>query len=172
MSPADERGGGADDSGGGPDAQLGTAGRIARAFINSKLTPLIVVTSVLLGLGAVLMLPREEEPQIVVPVIDLFVGLPGADPAEVESQVTIPLEKRMWELPGVEYVYSVSMPGLSMVTVRFYVGDYTDLLPDRVIQQGISSQPREAAHHGQPPQPLEPRQHGDPRSGDRIRGDG
>ncbi|MEM8933116.1 MAG: efflux RND transporter permease subunit, partial [Acidobacteriota bacterium] len=107
----------------GHPAADGPAGRLAALFVDSKLTPLLVVAALILGLVAIGLTPREEEPQIVVPVVDLFVGLPGADPAEVESRVTLPLEKRMWEIPGVEYVYSASMPGFSMVTVRFYVGD-------------------------------------------------
>ena len=67
-------------------------------------------------------LPREEEPQIIVPMIDVMVQMPGASPAEVEQRVTRPMEKLLWEIPGVEYVYSTSSPGLSMVIVRFYVG--------------------------------------------------
>ncbi len=103
--------------------QTGIAGRIAGLFIDSKLTPLLVIAALALGVLAVSLTPREEEPQIVVPIVDLFVGLPGASPSEVENRVTIPLEKRMNEIPGVEYVYSVSRPGMSMITVRFYVGD-------------------------------------------------
>ena len=102
---------------------LGPAGRVAQFFIDSKLTPLMVIAAMAVGVFAVMLTPREEEPQIVVPMVDLFVGLPGADPREVENRVTIPLEKRMWEIPGVEYVYSASMPGVSMITVRFKVGE-------------------------------------------------
>ncbi len=105
------------------DTPLGPAGRIGRFFINSKLTPLLVIAALGLGLIAVQLTPREEEPQIIVPIVDLFVGLPGASPTEVESRVTRPLEKRMWEIPGVEYVYSTSTPGVAMVTVRFLVGE-------------------------------------------------
>src|SRR5512135_1227750 len=101
----------------------GLAGRLAHAFIHSKLTPLIVAASILLGAGAVLLLPREEEPQIVVPMIDVFVQMPGADAKEVEQRVTNPMEKLLWEIPGVEYVYSTSSPGFSMAIVRFYVGE-------------------------------------------------
>ncbi|MBD3867798.1 MAG: efflux RND transporter permease subunit [Acidobacteria bacterium] len=104
-------------------SSMGPAGRIAHFFIESKLTPLIVVAAMILGVFAVMNTPREEEPQIVVPMVDLFVGMPGASPEEVESRITIPLEKKMWEIPGVEYVYSASMPGLSMITVRFLVGE-------------------------------------------------
>jgi len=101
---------------------LGPAGRLARAFIDSKLTPLIIAAAILLGLGAVLLLPREEEPQIIVPMIDVFVQMPGASAREVEERVTKPLEKLLWEVPGVEYIYSTSSPGSSMAVVRFYVG--------------------------------------------------
>src|SRR5512144_300880 len=101
---------------------LGPAGRLARTFINSKLTPLIIAAAVLLGIGAVLLLPREEEPQIIVPMIDVLVQMPGASAKEVEERVTKPMEKLLWEVPGVEYIYSTSSPGASMAIVRFYVG--------------------------------------------------
>jgi multidrug efflux pump subunit AcrB len=101
---------------------LGLAGKLAQSFINSKLTPLIISASILLGIGAVLLLPREEEPQIVVPMIDVFVQMPGASAKEIEERVTKPMEKLLWEVPGVEYVYSTSSPGQAMAVVRFYVG--------------------------------------------------
>ncbi len=100
----------------------GMAGRIAHAFIDSHLTPLLIAASLLLGLFAVWQTPREEEPQIVVPMLDVFVGMPGASAKEVEQRVTIPMEKLLREVPGVEYLYSTSSPGGSMVIVRFYVG--------------------------------------------------
>jgi multidrug efflux pump subunit AcrB len=102
---------------------LGAAGQLAAVFINSKLTPLVIVTAVALGALAVVALPREEEPQIVVPMIDVFVQMPGASPAEVEQRVTRPMERLLWEVPGVEYLYSTSSPGQSMVVVRFRVGE-------------------------------------------------
>jgi multidrug efflux pump subunit AcrB len=102
---------------------LGVAGRLAQTFIHSKLTPLAIAASLLLGVYAVLALPREEEPQIVVPMIDVFVDMPGASPTEVEQRVTRPIEKLAWEVPGVEYVYSTSSAGRSMVVVRFLVGE-------------------------------------------------
>ncbi len=101
---------------------IGTAGKIARFFIDSKLTPLIVIASILLGLAAVVALPREEEPQIIVPMIDIFVQMPGASAREVEQRITGPMEKLLWEIPGVEYVYTTSSPGMSMAIVRFLVG--------------------------------------------------
>jgi multidrug efflux pump subunit AcrB len=103
--------------------KLGLAGKFAHAFIGSKLTPLIIAASILLGVGAVLMLPREEEPQIIVPMIDIFVQMPGAPAKEVEERVTRPMEQLLWEIPGVEYIYSTSSPGYAMAIVRFKVGE-------------------------------------------------
>src|SRR5688572_33129744 len=100
----------------------GAAGRLAAAFINSKLTPLFIAASMALGALAIVALPREEEPQIIVPMVDVFVEMPGASPAEVEQRVTRPLEQLLWEIPGVEYLYSTSSAGQSMVVVRFEVG--------------------------------------------------
>ena len=104
------------------ETKAGLSGRVAGAFVQSKLTPIAIIASVLLGLFAVWMLPREEEPQIKVPIVDVFVGMPGADPAEVENRVTRPLEKLLWEIPDVEYLYSTSSPGSALVIVRFKVG--------------------------------------------------
>jgi multidrug efflux pump subunit AcrB len=100
----------------------GPAGRFARAWIESKLTPLAIAGALLIGAFAVWKLPREEEPQIIVPMIDVFVQMPGASAREVEERVTRPMEKLIWEIPGVEYVYSTSSPGMSMAVVRFLVG--------------------------------------------------
>jgi multidrug efflux pump subunit AcrB len=100
----------------------GIAGRLAAAFIHSKLTPLLIASSLLLGAYAVLALPREEEPQIKVPMVDVFVDLAGASPTEIEQRVTRPVEQWLWEIPGVEYVYSTSSAGRAMIVVRFLVG--------------------------------------------------
>ncbi len=102
---------------------LGLAGHMARTFIDSRLTPLLVVASLLLGLFAIVATPREEEPQIIVPMMDVFVQMPGASAQEVEQRVTIPMEKKLMEIPGVEYVYSTSSPGQSFAVVRFKVGE-------------------------------------------------
>jgi len=102
--------------------QLGPAGQLARVWIGSKLTPLVIAGSVLLGLFSVWKLPREEEPQIIVPMVDVSVQMPGASAREVEERVTKPMEKLLWEIPGVEYIYSTSSPGTSMAIVRFLVG--------------------------------------------------
>jgi multidrug efflux pump subunit AcrB len=102
--------------------KLGPAGKLAQGWIGSKLTPLVIVGSMLLGLFAVWKLPREEEPQIIVPMVDVSVQMPGASAREVEERVTKPMEKLLWEIPGVEYIYSTSSPGTSMAIVRFLVG--------------------------------------------------
>ncbi|MGB5157127.1 efflux RND transporter permease subunit [Desulfobacterium sp. N47] len=102
--------------------RMGAAGKIANYFIESKLTPLIIIASILLGIASVIALPREEEPQIIVPMIDVFVSMPGASSKEVEERVTSPMEKLLWEIPGVEYIYSTSSPGTSLAIVRFLVG--------------------------------------------------
>lgn len=104
----------------------GISGRIARSFIQSKLTPLIVIASLLLGVFAVIVTPREEEPQIKVPMIDVFVSYPGASAREVEERVTTPMEKLLWEIKGVEYLYSIASPGGNLTIVRFYVGTDTE----------------------------------------------
>lgn len=111
--------------------RLGAVGQLAQQFIESKLTPLIILVALLLGIGATIILPREEEPQITVPMADVFVQMPGASAKEVEQRVTFPMEKLIKELPGVEYVYSTSRPGSSVVMVRFYVGQKQE---DAIVQ--------------------------------------
>ena len=101
---------------------LGLAGRIARRFIDSKLTPLVMLAALLLGAFSVLKTPREEEPQIVVPMLDVFIQMQGASAEEVAQRVSLPTEKLLRDMPGVEYIYSISHPGISMLMVRFYVG--------------------------------------------------
>ena len=110
-----------------PQTGPGFAGRVAAAFLDSKLTPLLVIASLLLGGFAVLVTPREEEPQIKVPMVDVFLQLPGASADEVERRLVSPLEKALFEIPGVEFVYSTSQPSGGMLIVRYKVG--TD--PDR-----------------------------------------
>jgi multidrug efflux pump subunit AcrB len=100
---------------------VGASGAIARAFLTSKLTPLMVAAALVLGLMAVLATPREEEPQIVVPMIDVFASWPGASAADVERLVTIPLERATREIADVEYVYATSQPSGTMLVVRFLV---------------------------------------------------
>lgn len=100
----------------------GLSGQIAALFIDSKLTPLIILGVLLLGLFAVVVTPREEEPQIVVPMADVWLPFPGASAKVVEEQLTKPIERRLSEIKGVEYVYSISRPGGALIIVRFYVG--------------------------------------------------
>jgi len=99
------------------------AGRLAAAWIHSKLTPLFIGASLAAGTFAVFQLPREEEPQIVVPMVDVMTAMPGASPEEVERRLTSPMEKLVWEIPGVEYIYSTSQRGASLLIVRFRVGE-------------------------------------------------
>jgi multidrug efflux pump subunit AcrB len=117
------------------NAPNGIAGRLAKAFIHSKLTPLLIGASLLLGLYAVIALPREEEPQIIVPMIDVFVELPGATPTEIEQRITRPIERLLWEVPGVEYLYSTSSRERALLIVRFYVGEDPERALVRVNQK-------------------------------------
>ncbi|MGD9020500.1 MAG: efflux RND transporter permease subunit, partial [Lysobacterales bacterium] len=103
--------------------KLGISGRIASAFQDNQLTPLLALTLMLLGLFAVLVTPREEEPQIDVTFANVFVPFPGASSVEVENLVSIPMEQVLAEIEDVEHVYSVSQPGMSVLTVQFEVGE-------------------------------------------------
>ena len=123
----------------------GFAGKIAQAFIGSKLTLLLMIIFLIVGVWSSFLIPREEEPQIDVPMADIFIGYPGAEPEAVESQVIKPLEKAVANITGVDYVYSTSMKDQGMLIVRFKVGEdiersyvklynelmkYSDQLPD------------------------------------------
>ncbi len=103
--------------------KIGLSGRVASLFIASKLTPLMILGSLLLGLLAIVNTPREEEPQIVVPMADVFLPFPGASAKVVEEQIAKPIERKISEIRGVEYVYSQSRPGGALLIVRFYVGE-------------------------------------------------
>ena len=102
--------------------KYGIAGRIAAGFIGSRLTPILIVTFILLGVFSTLKLPREEEPQINVPMFDIMVPFYGAAPKEIEKHVVEVGERKLWEIPGVEYIYSTAFPNFAMFTVRFKVG--------------------------------------------------
>ena len=104
------------------EARLGLSGRVARAFLNSPLTPILAIAALLLGLVAVLITPREEEPQIDVTMADVFVPFPGAGVEDVENLVAFPLEQTLSEIEGVKHVYSISRPGAAVITVEFEVG--------------------------------------------------
>ncbi len=101
---------------------MGISGRIARYFQDSQLTPLAALVALFLGLFAILVTPREEEPQIDVTMANVFVPFPGASVKDVESLVTIPAEQVLAQMPGVEHIHSVSRPGMALVTVQFKVG--------------------------------------------------
>jgi multidrug efflux pump subunit AcrB len=104
------------------DTRGGITGRIVETFLRGNLSGMLIAIALICGIAAVLLTPREEEPQIVVPMADVFVQVPGASAEEVERQVSTRLEKILYQIDGVEYVYSMSKPGLAIVTVRFYVG--------------------------------------------------
>ncbi|NNF26639.1 MAG: efflux RND transporter permease subunit [Gemmatimonadetes bacterium] len=112
--------------------KTGPSGRVAGAFLNSKLTPLLMMASLVAGVGGLMTTPREEEPQIRVPMIDVTVGLPGASPKEVERRVVEPLERAIWEVPGVEYVYSMAQADGALITARFQVGTEPELALTRL----------------------------------------
>ena len=104
----------------------GFAGRIAEFFINSKLTILLMIALMIIGVYSSTLIPREEEPQIIVPMADVMVGYPGASPKEVESRVVKPLEKIISNIKGVEHVHAMAMNGQAMIIVQFYVGQDTE----------------------------------------------
>jgi len=105
-----------------PEHKYGMAGRMAEAFIGSRLTPILIITFILLGVFSTFKLPREEEPQINVPMFDIMVPFYGAAPQEVEKHLVEVGERKLWEIPGVEYIYSIAQPNFAMFTVRFKVG--------------------------------------------------
>ncbi|MCP4573209.1 MAG: efflux RND transporter permease subunit [bacterium] len=102
--------------------RYGGATGLAQVFINSKITPLLILATILLGFFALSLTPREEEPQIVVPMIDVLVMMPGASPEEIENLVARPMEQKIWEIEDIEYVYTASYPSFAMATARFLVG--------------------------------------------------
>jgi len=98
-------------------------GKIVEKFLTSNLSIIIIIISIACGLAALLVTPREEEPQIIVPLADVYVYFPGAGAEEVEQLVSTRLEKLLWQIDGVEYVYSMSAPDMAIITVRFFVGE-------------------------------------------------
>ena len=122
----------------------GLAGRLAAAFIDNKLTGILVIVSFFLGFIAVMTTPKQEDPDIVVPMIDVIVQYPGATPPVVEKKVVEPIEHQLWQLRDVEYLYSAAGDGWGIVTARFYVGtDPTKALVDlnSKLMEGISEVP-------------------------------
>ena len=103
--------------------RVGIAGQIARMFISSRLTPLLMIGFLSVGLYSAWLTPREEEPQIDVPIADIFFQYKGAGAEEVKNRIVAPMERIIANIPGVEYVYSTSMPGQAILIVRYYVGE-------------------------------------------------
>jgi multidrug efflux pump subunit AcrB len=106
--------------------QEGISGKIANLFINSKLTILLMIALMAIGIYSSFLIPREEEPQIIVPMADVLVGYPGASPKEIETKVVMPLEKVISNIKGVEHIHSIVMNGKAMMVIQFYVGENTE----------------------------------------------
>ncbi|HVY66267.1 MAG TPA: efflux RND transporter permease subunit [Gammaproteobacteria bacterium] len=136
--------------------RLGFSGRLAAAFQESKLTPLLAITGVLLGLFAVLITPREEEPQINVTFANVFVAFPGASAAEVENLVATPLEQVLAQIEGVKHTYSVSRPGMAVLTVQFEVGENRTAAIVRLYDTVLSHQDARALAAGVQPPLIKP----------------
>ena len=102
--------------------KMGISGRIAAAFQSNPLTPLLALVALLLGLFAVLVTPREEEPQINVTMANVLIPFPGASSADVQNMVARPAEQLLSQIAGIEHTYSVARPGVAVVTVQFKVG--------------------------------------------------
>ena len=103
--------------------RLGFSGSLARKFLQSEITPLLALVGVLLGVFAVLITPREEEPQINVTFANVFIPFPGADAREVEQLVTTPAEQVLSEIEGVKHIYSMSRRDMATLTIEFEVGE-------------------------------------------------
>ena len=102
---------------------MGISGRIARTFLHSQMTPLLALVAVLLGVFAVMVTPREEEPQINVTMANVLIAYPGASAQDVANTVSTPAEQVLSQIAGVDHVYSVSQPGMAVLTVQFKVGE-------------------------------------------------
>jgi len=135
---------------------LGFSGRIAHLFQENELTPLLALTALLLGLFAVIITPREEEPQIDVTFANVFVAFPGADSVEVENKVAIPMEQVLAEIDGIKHVYSVSQPGLAVLTIQFEVGEHRTEALVRLYNAIYSNQDWRPANLGVMPPLVKP----------------
>ncbi|HTT13281.1 MAG TPA: efflux RND transporter permease subunit [Burkholderiaceae bacterium] len=102
---------------------LGISGRLARAFLASRLTPLLAILGLLLGLFAVAITPKEEEPQINVTMANVFIPFPAASTEDVHNLITVPAEQVLSQISGIDHVFSVTRPGLAILTVQFKVGE-------------------------------------------------
>ena len=103
-------------------AKMGISGRIAAFFLNAQITPLLALVALLLGVFAVMVTPREEEPQINVTMANVLIPFPGASAKDVERMVATPAEQVLGQIADVEHVMSVSRPGMAVVTVQYKVG--------------------------------------------------
>ncbi|MDJ0807576.1 MAG: efflux RND transporter permease subunit [Gammaproteobacteria bacterium] len=106
-----------------PEPRLGLAGGFARTFINSPLSPLLLLASLFIGILGLFLTPRQEDPEILVPMIDIFISYPGTSSEQVASLAINPLERMMSEIPGIKHIYSASEHARGIVTVRFEVGE-------------------------------------------------
>ena len=138
------------------DKSLGISGRLARSFVANPLTPVLAIAGLLLGLVAVLITPQEEEPQIDVTMANIMVPFAGAPAADVENLVSYPLEQVLSEVEGVKHVYSVSRPGLAVLTVEFQVGVPRQDALVRLYNQVYSNQDWAPAHLGVGPALVRP----------------
>ncbi len=123
-----------------PQPRLGLSGRLAAAFQANPLTPIIALMGLLLGLMAVLITPREEEPQIDVTMANVFVPFAGASARDVEQLVSTPLEQKLSEIEGIKHVYSISRPGMAVLTVEYTVGVERQPAIVRLYNQVFSNQ--------------------------------
>ncbi len=114
--------------------------KVTRVFLVSNLSPIFILISLLLGFVALIVTPREEEPQIVVPFVDIMISFPGASAEEIEKLISTPVERRLMEIDGIEYVYSMSKPGISIITARFRVGEDKEKSLVKLYDKLISSQ--------------------------------
>ena len=139
------------------EARLGLSGAVAKKFLLGEITPLLALVGLLMGIFAVLVTPREEEPQINVTFANVFIAFPGATAREVERLVSGPAEQMLAEIEGVEHVYSVSRPGMAVLTVQFKVGEpYTDAVV-RLYNKLYSNADWLPAHLGVSPPIVKPK---------------
>src|SRR5579883_2380541 len=137
--------------------RLGISGRIARQFLESRLTPLLALAALLAGVFAVLVTPREEEPQIDVTFANIFIAYPGASAEQVESLVASPMEKVLSEISGIEHIYSTSTPGLATLGVQFKVGEHRTEAIVRLYNAIYSNQDWRPANAGILPPLVKPK---------------
>ncbi|MBK8962321.1 MAG: efflux RND transporter permease subunit [Candidatus Competibacteraceae bacterium] len=139
------------------ESRLGLSGAVAKKFLLGEITPLLALVGLLMGVFAVLVTPREEEPQIDVTFANVFIAFPGATAQEVERLVSSPAEQMLAEIEGVEHVYSVSRPGMAVLTVQFKVGEpYTGAIV-RLYNKLYSNADWLPAHLGVSPPMVKPK---------------